>query len=104
MPHIYLKNKLQCVYPYQIDFQEEKEELEYWESEDNKSDDEMNELSDDPDLEKEDNEYTNIGSSKKDENETKSKKDQEDTSESESEDEEEGIILKLNILIYFYLN
>jgi len=52
MPHIYLKNKLQCIFPYQIDFEVEKEELEYWES-DEKSDDEMNELSDDSELEKE---------------------------------------------------
>lgn len=84
MPHIYLKNKLQCIYPFQLDFQEEKEELEYWESEDNKTDDEMNELSDDPDLEKEE-----VVTTKKPEKNKEHKNIKSDSDNSEEEPEEE---------------
>jgi len=102
MPHIYLKNKLQCVYPYQINFQEEKEDLEYWESEDDKSDDEMNELSDDPDLEKEENNEDNEKEKKKIIN--KGNNSDQDSYESDYESDEEGIILYFidYRILYFY--
>ena len=88
MPHIYLKNKLNIVLPYEIDYKAEDDCLEYYEPEtekEKKIDDEMHELSDDPDLVNEENEKKKIPEIKKN-----SQNKKEDIDDSEDYEDSEG--------------
>lgn len=54
MPHIFLKNKLNCILPIEVEWNPEDDNLEVWESEDDKKSDDMDEeISEDSEIEEE---------------------------------------------------
>lgn len=94
MPHIYLKNKLNIVLPYEIDYKAEDDCLEYYEPEtekEKKIDDEMHELSDDPDLVNEENEKKIPEIKKNLQNKKEENEDSEDYEDSEGYEDEQDI-------------